>query len=119
MATEGAAEHTACSQCGKSIRAGATRCPHCQSPQARPALWRRPFAWVAAATTLLTLMFSSEQLYDTWSSGRELDRAVAEHVATARARVGSGRHLKLTIPFAYYGRTKILPAYTQLRGGGG
>ena len=29
-------------------------------------------------------------------------------------REGSGKHLKLTIQFANYGRKKILPAYTQL-----
>ena len=29
-------------------------------------------------------------------------------------REGSGKHLKLTIQFADYGRKKILPAYTQL-----
>ncbi len=34
-------------------------------------------------------------------------------------REGSGKRLKLTIQFANYGRKKILPAYTQLRLGGG
>jgi DNA helicase-2/ATP-dependent DNA helicase PcrA len=33
-------------------------------------------------------------------------------------REGSGKHLKLTIQFAEYGRKKILPAYTELHVGG-
>jgi hypothetical protein len=80
----------ACRACGKPIRERARRCPHCRSAQGRPPLWRRPLAWVAAATTILSLFFSLDRLYDAWSSARSLERGLASHIANARTLADAG-----------------------------
>lgn len=47
-------------------------------------MWRRPLAWVAAGTTLLTLFFSLQRLYTAWSDARSIDAKVGSVIATAR-----------------------------------
>lgn len=56
----------------------------------RTPLWRRPLAWVAAATTVLALVVSLERLYDAWSGSRARAAAVAEQVASARTLAAAG-----------------------------
>ena len=83
-------ESKRCRSCAAPIRADASRCPHCREPQGRTSFHRRPLAWIAAATTLLSLIFSGNQLVQAVAQSGANTRAVRGYIETARTLADAG-----------------------------
>lgn len=84
MSSEQDVERRACVACGKSVRTGATLCPHCgarQQPGWDPS---RLAALAGAGVTILSLMFGSLKLLDAYEDWSATKRYVNERLAAAQ-----------------------------------